>query len=405
MKLTKKKLSFLVLLLILCGVIAFLVAKGNGKGAEYKTAPVTKGDIKASVSASGTVNPVTTVLVGTQVSGTIKRIYVDFNSPVKKGQAIADIDPAAFQAQLDQARANVLAARANVAKAQATLSDSKRTLERNRQLFERDLIARGDLDTAETTFNSNEAALQASKAQVAQQEAAMRLAETNLRYTHIVSPVDGIVVSRAVDVGQTVAASFQTPTLFTIAEDLTKMQINTSVDEADIGKIRPNQAVDFMVDAYPEAMFKGRVDQVRIAPITVQNVVTYDVIIKVDNTDLRLKPGMTANVSIVTTERDGVLRVPNGALRFRPAGSEGSFQRSPQTDGRRTGQPASGVWTQDGKRLKRIGIVPGISDGVFTEVVSGELREGQIIVVESNLKNNSRPMGTGSPQGMPRFMR
>ena len=253
-------------------------------------------------------------------------------------------------------------------------------------MFERDLIARSDLDTAETTFSSNEAALQASKAQVAQQEAAMRLAETNLRYTHIVSPVDGIVVSRAVDVGQTVAASFQTPTLFTIAQDLTKMQIDTSVDEADIGKIQPNQAVDFTVDAYPEATFKGRVDQVRIAPITVQNVVTYDVVIKVDNTDLRLKPGMTANVSIITAEKSGALRVPNAALRFKPANSEGSFQRSARTDGKRTGQPASGVWTQDGKKLKRMSIVPGISDGAYTEVVSGELKEGQIIAVESNLE-------------------
>lgn len=405
MKLTKKRLSALALLLVVCLGVAFFLLRGNGKGAEYKTASVTKGDIRAAVSATGTVNAVTTVLVGTQVSGTIKRIYVDFNSPVKKGQAIADIDPATFQAQLDQAHANVLAARANVAKAQAALSDSKRTMERNRQLFERDLIARSDLDTAETTFNSNEAALQASKAQVAQQEAAMRLSETNLRYTHIVSPVDGIVVSRAVDVGQTVAASFQTPTLFTIAQDLTKMQIDTSVDEADIGKIQPNQAVDFTVDAYPEATFKGRVDQVRIAPITVQNVVTYDVVIKVDNTDLRLKPGMTANVSIITAVKSGVLRVPNAALRFKPANSEGSFQRPARTDGKRTGQPASGVWAQDGKKLKRMSIVPGISDGTYTEVVSGEVKEGQIIVVESNLKNGSRPANSSSAQGMPRFMR
>ena len=405
MKLTKKKLSALALLLVVCLGIAFFFLRGNGKGAEYKTTPVTRGDIRAAVSATGTVNAVTMVLVGTQVSGTIKRIYVDFNSPVKKGQAIADIDPATLQAQLDQARANVLAARANVAKAQAALSDSKRTMERNKQLFERDLIARSDLDTAETTFSSNEAVLQASKAQVAQQEAAMRLAETNLRYTHIVSPVDGIVVSRAVDVGQTVAASFQTPTLFTIAQDLTKMQIDTSVDEADIGKIQPNQAVDFTVDAYPEATFKGRVDQVRIAPITVQNVVTYDVVIKVDNTDLRLKPGMTANVSIITAEKSNALRVPNAALRFKPANSEGSFQRSARTDGKRTGQPASGVWAQDGKKLKRINIVPGISDGAYTEVVSGELREGQIIAVESNLKNGSKPANSSSAQGMPRFMR
>lgn len=404
MRLTKKKLFFLALLLILLIASGIFLVRGKGNGEEYKTAPVTKGDIRAMVSATGTVNAVTTVLVGTQVSGTIKQIYVDFNSPVKKGQRIADIDPATFQAQVDQARANLMAARANIAKAQATQSDSKRTMERNRQLWERNLIARSDLDAAETTFNSNQAVLQASQAQAAQQEAAMRLAETNLRYTHIVSPVDGIVVSRAVDVGQTVAASFQTPTLFTIAQDLTKMQIDTSVDEADIGKIQPNQGVEFTVDAYPDATFKGRVDQVRIAPITVQNVVTYDVVVKVDNNDLRLKPGMTANVSIVTSEKSGALRIPNGALRFKPANSQGTLQRAGRTDERRMARPAHGVWIQDGKNLKRVGVTPGISDGTYTEVISGELKEGQLVVVESTGKNGVKPANTPQ-QGMPRFIR
>lgn len=403
MKFTKKKLSFLALLLVACVIVGLFFIRSKGDGAQYRTAPATKGDIRATVSATGTVNAVTTVLVGTQVSGTIKSIYVDFNSPVKRGQRIADIDPATFQAQLDQARANVMAARANVAKAQATLSDSKRTMERNKQLWERNLVARSDFDTAETNFNSNQAVLQATQAQVSQQEAAMRLAETNLRYTHIVSPVDGIVVSRAVDVGQTVAASFQTPTLFTIAQDLTKMQIDTSVDEADIGRIQPNQAVDFTVDAYPDATFKGRVDQVRIAPITVQNVVTYDVVIKVDNSDLRLKPGMTANVSIITAEKSGVLRIPNAALRFKPANSQSI--KSERVNGKRTVQPANGVWIQEGKNLRRGSIVPGISDGAYTEVLSGELKEGQLVAIESIGKNGARPSNSGPQQGMPRFMR
>jgi HlyD family secretion protein len=403
MKLTKKKLSLLALLLAVCVVVGLFFIRSKGDGAQYRTAPVTKGDIRATVSATGTVNAVTTVLVGTQVSGTIKNIYVDFNSPVKKGQRIADIDPATFQAQLDQARANVMAARANVAKAQATLNDSKRTMERNKQLWERNLIARSDFDTAETNLNSNQAVLQATQAQVSQQEAAMRLAETNLRYTRIVSPVDGIVVSRAVDVGQTVAASFQTPTLFTIAQDLTKMQINTSVDEADIGRIQSNQAVDFTVDAYPDDTFKGRVDQVRIAPITVQNVVTYDVVIKVDNSDLRLKPGMTANVSIVTAEKSGVLRIPNAALRFKPANSQTA--RPGRTDGNRMARPANGLWIQEGKDLRREAIVPGISDGAYTEVVSGDLKEGQLIAVESIGKNSTKSPAGGPQQGMPRFMR
>lgn len=405
MKITKKKLSFVVLLLALCIAAVLLIVRSKSNGAEYKTAPVTKGDIRSTVTATGTVNAVTTVLVGTQVSGTIKRIYVDFNSPVKKGQPIADIDPSTFQAQVDQAHANVMVSKANVAKAQAVLSDSKRNMERNRQLWERNLIARSDLDTAETNFNSNQAGLQAAQAQAAQQEAALRLAETNLRYTHIVSPVDGIVVSRAVDVGQTVAASFQTPTLFTIAQDLTKMQIDTSVDEADIGKIQQNQAVDFTVDAYPDATFKGRVDQVRIAPITVQNVVTYDVVIKVENTDLRLKPGMTANVSIITAQKSGVLRIPNAALRFRPTGGEGSPQRSGRTDPRKTAQAGYGVWTREGKTLKRTVLTLGISDGANTEVTSGDLKEGQAVIVESATKNGARPGSSGPPQGVPRFMR
>ena len=233
----------------------------------------------------------------------------------------------------------------------------------------------------------------------------MRLAETNLRYTHIVSPVNGIVVSRAVDVGQTVAASFQTPTLFTIAQDLTKMQINASIDEADIGRIQQNQEVEFTVDAYPDATFKGSVDQVRIAPITVQNVVTYDVIIKVDNSDLRLKPGMTANVSIVTAHKNGVLRVPNAALRFRPPTTEGTAQRSARAEAKKTTQPGYAVWTREGKNLKRIPVTLGITDGLYTEVVSGDLREGQLVVVESAGKNSARPTPGGSQPGVPRFMR
>jgi HlyD family secretion protein len=401
MRITKKKLSFLALLLAVCVVVVFFLIRGKGNGAEYKTAPVTKGDIRSTVTATGTVNAVTTVLVGTQVSGTINHIYVDFNSPVKKGQRIADIDPATFQAQVDQARANVMVAKANVAKAQAALSDSKRTLDRNKQLWERNLIARSDFDSAETNFSSNQAGVQAAQAQTAQQEAALRLVETNLRNARIISPVDGIVVSRAVDVGQTVAASFQTPTLFTIAQDLTKMQIDTSVDEADIGKIQSNQAVDFTVDTYPDATFKGRVSQVRIAPIAVQNVVTYDVVIKVDNGDLRLKPGMTANVSIITAERSGVLRIPNAALRFRPANSEGASQRS----GKRTGQSGYAVWAPDGKNLKRAPITLGISDGAYTEMTSGELKEGQLVVVESAGKNGAKAASSSPQQGMPRFMR
>ena len=314
----KKILSAGILILVIA-VAAFFFFRGNGNEPKFRTEKVTRGDIVMAVTSTGTVNPVTTVLVGTQVSGTIKEIHVDFNSLVKKGQLIARIDPALFEAQVNQARANVFSARANLERAEAMLVDAKRTMERNKDLFSKNLIARSELDTAETNHETAKASVSAAKAQVAQTEAALSVAETNLYYTKIVSPVDGIVVSRNVDVGQTVAASFQTPTLFSIAQDLTKMQIDANVDESDIGNIKVGQDVEFIVDAYPDITFKGRVWQVRNAPITVQNVVTYDVVIKVDNPELKLKPGMTANVSIIVAIKKDVLRIPNAALRFRPS--------------------------------------------------------------------------------------
>ena len=267
------------------GAVLFFAFRGKGNGPEYRTEIVSRGDIRAAVTATGSVNAVTTVLVGTQVSGTIKNIYADFNSPVKKGQLIAQIDPEMLEAQAGQARANL-------EKTDAQVRDAERTLKRNRELFSRNLIARSELDTAETNFES-------ARAQQEQAKAALKVADTNLRYTRIISPVDGVVISRNVDVGQTVAASFQTPTLFTIAQDLTKMQIDTNVAEADIGTIRVGQDVEFTVDAYPDSTFKGKAWQIRRAPITIQNVVTYDVVIQMQNRDLRLMPGMTANVSII----------------------------------------------------------------------------------------------------------
>ncbi|MBM4141274.1 MAG: efflux RND transporter periplasmic adaptor subunit, partial [Nitrospira sp.] len=228
-----KKIIIGIAIVIVLGIAAFVVFGSKGNELKFKTEKVEKGDIQATVTATGTVNAVTTVLVGTQASGTIKHIYVDFNSPVKQGQLIAQIDPATFEAQVQQARANLLLAKANVEKAEASLLDAKRTMERNRELFSKNLIARSDLDTSETNYDAAKAQVSAAKAQVAQSEAALEYAETNLRYTRILSPVHGIVVSRNVDVGQTVAASFQTPTLFNIAQDLTKMQINTNVAEAD----------------------------------------------------------------------------------------------------------------------------------------------------------------------------
>ncbi len=341
--------------LILIGIFLLIFATGfsfyqwigsKGKDQRFRLAKVERGEVISMVTASGTINPVITVLVGSQISGTIKALYADFNSRVKEGQVIAQIDPAIFEAQVDKEKANVLNAQANLLNAQANLEnakanlvkaevavlDAKRNLERNQSLLKKKVIAQATLDTAQTNYEaalaqrevaraqveSAKFQIESSKAQLEQAKAALRVAETNLRYTTIRSPVNGIVISRNVDVGQTVAASLQAPTLFTIAKDLTQMQVDTNVSEADIGMVAVGQDATFTVDAYPEKTFRGKVSEIRNAPTTIQNVVTYDVVIQVDNTDLRLKPGMTANVSILVQHREGVLKIPNSALRFRP---------------------------------------------------------------------------------------
>ena len=368
--------GFIVLLVALGAW--YLVKKENG-GPQYKTAAVHRADVEATVTATGTVNAVTTVLVGTQVSGTINALYVDYNSLVKKGQLLAQIDPATLQAQVNQAKANLLNAEANLKKSEASLADARRTYERNKQLIAKNFIAQSDVDTSETNVETNVAQVESSRALVLQNKAALDQAETNLRYTKILSPVNGIVISRNIDVGQTVAASFQTPTLFTIAEDLTKMQIDTSVDEADIGNVKVGQEVRFTVDGYPDTNFMGKVFEIRNAAVIVQNVVTYDVVVQVSNNDLKLKPGMTANVSIITARRNGVVVVPNSALRFHPQdqGSESSnVQKRPAKENR---GPA--VWVLENNKPKKIQIAVGISDGSFTQVTSGTLKEGQEVIV------------------------
>jgi HlyD family secretion protein len=368
-------------------VLCFTLLFGcKGDTPSYRTELVSRGDIQQTVTATGTVNAVTTVLVGTQVSGTIKNLYVDFNSRVKKGQLIALIDPEMLEAQAAQARANV-------GKADATFLDADRTLKRNKELFAKNLIPRSDLDTAETNFEG-------AKASLDQAKAALTVSETNLRYTRILSPVDGVVISRSVDVGQTVAASFQTPTLFTIAQDLTKMQIDTNIAESDIGVIELGQVVEFTVDAYPETTFKGKVWQKRQAPITVQNVVTYDVVIQVDNRDLRLMPGMTANVSVIITTEHDVLRITNAALRFRfserPAGSTPGANAGTKTGTSAPEKKGPAVWVLEDGKPRKVAIEPGISDGTYTEIVSGDLKEGQQLIVESLKK--SKPQATSGPR-------
>lgn len=385
----KKVVTGLVIITVLV-IASFMFFSNKNDQPAFRTEKVGRGDIIEAVTASGTVNPVTTVLVGTQVSGAIKNIYADFNSSVKKGQLIAQIDPAKFEAEVEQSKANLLSARANLAKADASFINAQKTVERNRKLFAENLVSQNDLDTAETGYETANAEVNAAKAQIAQTEAALNAAETNLRYTKILSPVDGIVVSRTVDVGQTVAASFQTPTLFTIARDLTKMQIDTNVDEADIGKVRTGQDVEFTVDAYPDIVFKGKVSQVRNAPITVQNVVTYDVVIKVDNpagTDNAplLKPGMTTNVSIILSIKKDALKISNAALRFSLSGK----------DKVKAPQKGAGVWILEDKKPRRIPLTLGVSDGSFTEIISGEIKEGQEVIVEALVKEKEiqRPVG------------
>jgi len=314
----KKKIVLIaVLVLVMAGIAAVVYLKRAPK-ITYKTAKIERGTIVSTVSATGSLSAVKTVQVGTQVSGTIQKLYVDYNSLVKKGQPIAEIDPSLFNASVEQSQGSHLSAQANLQRARVALVDAERTLARNKQLVAEGIISQGDFDVAETAYQAAKAGVRAAEGSVAQTRGSLMQSRTNLRFSVIRSPVDGVVISRAIDVGQTVAASFQTPTLFTIAQDLTKMQIEVSVDEADISRIKLDQKVSFTVDAYPEQSFKGRVVQIRSAPIVNQNVVTYVVVVNVDNTDLKLMPGMTANVSVEVAMKEDVLHLPPVALRFVP---------------------------------------------------------------------------------------
>ena len=373
-------------------------AEGEGV-AEYLTAPVDRGPIEQTVIATGTVNPVKTVQVGTYVSGPILALDVDYNSPVKKGQRVAQIDPASFTVKVRQGDANLANARAKVEKSRADLALKKLQLERNRTLLGRNLIAQNDVDTAKSNADQAVAQLALDEASVKQAQANLDEAQVNLNYTDIVSPVDGVVVARNVDVGQTVAASFQTPTLFLIAEDLTKMQVDTNVSESDVGRVREGQAATFTVDAYPGMPFHAVVAQVRNAPITVQNVVTYDVVIAVDNPGQELKPGMTANVTIATAHRDDVLRVPVRALRFRPE-TPGAGDPTPEKKGK---TPDSTVYIlgPDGKPTP-VSVRIGLRDAQRAEVTGGDLTEGAQAVIgikrQANAPAAQQPPGFNAPR-------
>ena len=377
-KFNKKRIAIAILIVI--GIIAgFVFVKNQKTVSTYITKPIERKTITEVVEASGTINPVNTVSVGSTVSGLISAIYVDFNSTVKKGQLLAEIDPRTFQASVNQNLAAIYNARAALDQAEAALEMSTKTYNRYQNLYKKNFIPRSQLDEAEATYKTNRAKVDAARAQITQTSAQYQNSLVNLNYTKIISPVDGVVIARKIDVGQPVAASFQAPELFVIAQDLGKMQIEVSVSEADIGKVREGQEVIYTLDGYPNNVFDGKVTQVRLSPTTVSNVVTYSVIVKVDNDDLRLKPGMTANVSIITSKNDNVLCVPNLSLKFAPNKTD-KYEKQ-------------GIWLLRKGKLVRKEVEIGASDESYTQVTGDDIKEGDKVVVSSrNAKTKKRSM-------------
>lgn len=379
MKIKKRyiALAFLALIIIVTG---FLALKKNG--AKYITKQITKESITQYVEASGTIKPINTIEVGTQVSGTVYKIYVDYNSIVKKGQLLAELDPSLFQSNVDQSSAKLNNAKASLLKAKATLNYKKNNYERYKHLYQKNYVSKDDVELAQSNYLQAKAEYQSTLAEVKAARATLNNNLTNLRYSKITSPVDGTVISRAVDVGQTVAASFNTPTLFEVAKDLTKMQIETSVSEADIGKIKVGQEADYTLDGYQDRTFKGKVTQVRLASTTTNNVVTYTVIVSVDNSEGIVIPGMSANVSIITGFVKDALCVPNKALIFTPETNTKKYEKQ-------------GIWILEANNLKkpkRIDIKLGISDDNKTQVISPEIKEGDRVIIGSiGKKNNKQP--------------
>jgi HlyD family secretion protein len=401
----KRKMAVLFIILVVAIVAggAYWFGFKKEKPVRYKTGTVQRGDLTALVVANGMVNPVTIVQVGSQISGTILKLFADFNSVVTKGQVIAQIDPALLQTKVDQTQADLRNAQAVLEREKVTAQDNARTLKRYQSLLAQELIAQMDVDVAQTKFDQSLATIKGAQAQVEQAKANLASAQTNLHYATIRSPVNGIVISRNVDVGQTVAASLQAPTLFTIAQDLKEMEIHTSVDEADIGRIKLDQPALFTVDAFPGDSFKAEVGQIRNAATTVQNVVTYDVVLEVKNPLLKLKPGMTANVSIITEEKSDVLKVPNAALRFRPPVKEAP--EKPEAKKAAKGPRVYRVGPKN--QLIPVPVRAGINDGQYTEIAWGKLQEDDQVVVDilsdKDTKKNGSPSQKNSPMKGPRF--
>jgi HlyD family secretion protein len=405
--------AIVVVLGVLIGL--FFLRRGRDDGGDqYRTEAVSRGDITATATATGTLSAVTTVQVGSQISGIISRLYADFNSQVKKGQVLAELDPTPFVQTVEQRQADVT-------RAMVEMANAKVTYTRQQRLIEAGIISQSEVDAAKAAYDSARAAL-------AQAQASLKQAKTNLGYTKIISPVDGQVVDRQYDVGQTVAASFSAPTLFTIAKDLTKMQVQADIDQSDIGRIQVGAPVRFTVDAYPDQQFRARVSQVRLNATVNQNVITYPVIIEVDNPDLKLRPSMTADVTIQVATASDVLRVPNSALRFKPetkdeeqgnartrsGGSAGTGTRRAGSGRRQAGQTvyvlAGDAKAKEKNALRQVRIRTGITDGRFTQVaavVSGDLNPGDRVVtglatvkVPASARSSAGGMGRrGGPLG------
>jgi HlyD family secretion protein len=447
----KKKIiigAVILVVITVTGIVLGLTVfnSNNGNNSKYKKEAVDRGNIEALVVTTGSLNPVTTVDVGSQVSGEIEKIYVDFNSQVKEGQVIAQIEQSQFLSRVNQEEANYQSAVASLEKAKVTFDNLQKKYERALSLFEKDLLSYEEKESSETNYYGAKSDIQAAEARLAQAKSQLETSKVNLTYTIIKSPIDGVVINRNINVGQTVAASFQAPVLFQIANDLTKMQVECSVDEADIGKVAEGQQVRFTVDAFPDENFRGVVKQVRYSPEIVQNVVTYTTIVEVDNPEMKLRPGMTATVSIVSGQALNVLRVPNAALRFTPSLSQeemtalyakmkeerssqrgGTSQetqpgnkrdstrqgsqrtRSEQRQPGTSGQGMQGmqmrdfarVWIEDEKgNLKMVFIRKGVTDNSYTEIVRGALEEGQLVITGETTQNSRSNRPPSNPMRM-----
>lgn len=387
-----KKRVIIPLAIALIAVVGFGINASSNK-VQYETKKLEKCTITQVVEASGTINPVNIVSVGSTVSGLMKEIYVDFNSEVKKGQLLAQIDPANFQASVDQNRAQINNAQANLAKLNAQMVMAEKTYNRYKNLYAKNFIAKSELDQAESDYLAQKASVGAQRASIAQARATYNTAMTNLGYTRIIAPVDGTIISRDIDVGQPVAASFQAPELFKIAQDLTKMQIEVNVSEADIGKVKEGQQVQYTLDGYPDSIFYGKVTQVRLDSTVTSNVVTYTVIVSVSNEDLKLKPGMTANVSIITSRNKDVMCAPSIALKY-----------TPEVDGQK--YKNQGIWILENGKPQRINIKQGVSDDTNVEIISKKLKLGDEVIISSFGGKRTKGMTSnngnrrGGPPGM-----